>query len=89
MATEPRLNFRIPAELKEVIEEAAAALGQSVGDFSVSTLVEHARAVIRERNVTELSRRDRDLFIVLLDDPKAKPNAALVNAAKGIEGRRP
>ena len=48
MATEARLNFRIPSELKEVIEEAAAALGQSVSDFSVSTLGKHARAAPNE-----------------------------------------
>ncbi len=34
-----RLNFRLSADLKEVIEEAAASLGQSVSDFAVSTLV--------------------------------------------------
>ena len=30
------LNFRLPTDLKEVIEEAAAALEQSVSDFAVS-----------------------------------------------------
>ena len=33
-----RLNFRLPADLKQTIEEAAARLGQSVTDFAVSTL---------------------------------------------------
>ncbi len=77
-----RLNFRLPAELKAVIEEAAAALGQSVSDFAVSTLVQTARTVIHQRSVTELTNRDRDRFLALLDDTDAKPNKALVNAAK-------
>ena len=77
-----RINFRLPSELKEVIEEAAATLGQSVSDFSVSTLIEHARDVIRRRDVTELSRRDCDRFIRLLEDAEARPNEALVKAAK-------
>jgi uncharacterized protein (DUF1778 family) len=31
-ARDARLNFRLPTDLKEVIEEAAATLGQSVSD---------------------------------------------------------
>ena len=45
-ARDSRLNFRLPTDLKEVIEEAAATLGQSVSDFAVSTLVRQARTVI-------------------------------------------
>ncbi len=83
-----RLNFRLPAELKEIIEQAAAHTGQTVSDFAVSTLVDNARKVIEEHDRTELTRRDRDLFIRLLDDEKAKPNAALVAAARKYKRRR-
>jgi len=76
-----RLTLHLPAELKATIEEAAARLGQSVEDFAVSTLIEHARRVIAEHRVTRLSNRDRDLFIRLLDDDGAEPNAALRAAA--------
>ena len=81
-AKDSRLNFRLPAYLKDVIEEAAASLGQSVSDFAVSTLVQQARSVIEQRNVTTLSDSDRDRFMALLDDAEAKPNATLVKAAK-------
>jgi len=81
-ARDARLNFRLPADLKEVIEEAAATLGQSVSDFAVSTLVRQARTVIEQRNVTVLGDRDRDRFIALLDDAEARPNPALLKAAK-------
>jgi uncharacterized protein (DUF1778 family) len=77
-----RLNFRLPSELKQVIDEAAAHLGQSVSDFAVSTLVHEARAVIERRNVTVLSDSDRERFIEMLDDAEARPNAALAGAAK-------
>ncbi len=77
-----RLNFRLPAHLKNVIEEAAAHLGQSVSDFAVATLVQKARTVISESNVTKLSRRDRDRFLAMLDDESAKPNKALLDAVK-------
>lgn len=81
-ARDARLNFRLPSDLKDVIEEAAAALGQSVSDFAVSTLVQQARSVIEQRNVTTLSDRDRERFVAILDDPAARPNAVLVKAAK-------
>lgn len=76
-----RLNFRLPAELKEVIEAAAAHLGQSVSDYALSTLVQNARGVIQQHDVTVLSNRDRDIFLALLDDADAKPNQALLDAA--------
>ena len=81
-ARNARLNFRLPTDLKEVIEEAAATLGQSVRDFAVSTLVRQARTVLEQRNVTVLGDRDRDRFIALLDDAEARPNPALLKAAK-------
>ncbi len=77
-----RLNFRLASELKEVIEQAAAHLGQTVSDFAISTLVQNARSVIEEHDRTELTGRDRDIFVALLDDPKAKPNKALAAAAR-------
>ncbi len=80
--SDARLNFRLPSDLKAVIEEAAAALGQSVSDFAVSTLLQTARAVLHQQSVTELTARDRDLFVALLDDAARKPNKALTDAAR-------
>ena len=77
-----RLNVRLSPDLKEVIEEAAASLGQSVSDFAVSTLVRQAGSVIEQRNVTVLSDRDRARLIAILDNVDARPNAALTGAAK-------
>lgn len=79
---EARLDFRLPLELKETIEQAAAQLGQTVSDFAVSTLVQTARQVIREHEVTRLSHRDRDRFVAILDDAEAHANKALRAAAR-------
>ena len=81
MNTDVPLNFRIPRDVKQTITEAAAQLGQSVTDFAISTLVETAETVVGRRAVTKLSRRDRDLFISLLDNVDLAPNAALKRAA--------
>ena len=82
MTTTARINVRISSELKETIEDAAAALGQSVNEFTISTVVREARLVLQESQVTRLSNRDRDLFLKMLDDVDRKPNAALQAAAK-------
>ncbi len=81
-AQDARLNFRLPADLKTTIEDAAAQLGQSVTDFAVSTLARGAREVIAQHSITRLSDRDRDVFIKALDDADARPNAALAAAAR-------
>ncbi len=83
-----RLNFRLPSELKQVIEQAAAHTGQTVSDYAISVLVGNSRKVIQEHDRTELTRRDRDLFVKLLDDETAKPNAALAAAARKYKRRR-
>src|SRR2546429_378769 len=72
-----RLNFRLPSDMKTVIEAAAAQLGQSVSDFAISTLVTNARNVLQQQHVTELSNRDRDIFLAMLEDTEAEPNKAL------------
>ena len=77
-----RLNFRLPDDLKQAIEDAAALAGQTVSDFAISALTQSARSVIKEQDSTALSKRDRDLFVKLLDRTDAKPNKALVAAAR-------
>ena len=84
---EARLNFRLPSDLKEVIEEAATAMGQSVSDYAIATLVQKSQAVLQQKQVTVLSNRDRKAFMALLDDRDAKPNRALSDAAKRYKKR--
>jgi uncharacterized protein (DUF1778 family) len=86
-AKEARLNFRLPNDLKEVIEEAATAMGQSVSDFAIATLIKSSQAVLKQSQTTVLSNRDRKTFMALLDDSDAKPNRALTEAAKRYKKR--
>ncbi len=82
-----RINVRISSELKQTIEEAAAALGQTVSDFTISTVVREARQVIHDAQFTRLSNRDRDSFLAALDASNAKPNDALKAAARRYRKR--
>ncbi len=80
--SEARINFRLSKELKQTIEDAAAEMGQSVSDFAVSTLVQTARKILHDQQVTRLSDRDRQHFVSILDGESSKPNDALASAAK-------
>ena len=84
---EARLNFRLASDLKQVIEEAATAMGQSVSDYAIATLVKNSQAVLQQSRSTVLSNRDRKTFMALLDDSDAKPNRALTQAAKRYKKR--
>lgn len=80
--SDARINFRLNSDLKKTIEDAAAEMGQSVSDFAISTLVQTARKILHDQQVTRLSERDRQLFLAMLDDESSKPNEALAKAAK-------
>lgn len=82
-----RINVRLPSELKQTIEEAAAALGQSISEFAVSTVVREARQILQEAQVTRLSNQDRDRLLAALDAADARPNAVLKAAAKRYRQR--
>ncbi len=86
-AKEARLNFRLPSDLKEVIEEAATAMGQSVSDYAIATLVKSSQIVLQQSQTTVLSNRDRKTFMALLDSSDAKPSRALTEAAKRYKKR--
>jgi uncharacterized protein (DUF1778 family) len=78
---EVRVTVRLNPETKALLVEAADLRGETLTQFVVSTLSEAAEKVVAASYCgTGLSRRDRDLFLRLLDNPPA-PNAALQRAA--------
>jgi len=82
-----RINVRLPSELKQTIEEAAASLGQSVSEFAISTVVREARQVLQNAHVTQLSNRDRDRFLAALDATDSQPNSSLKAATRRYRQR--
>ena len=77
-----RVDLRVPADQKRLIEQAACLSGQTVSSFILNLTLRHAREVVRENAVIELSRRDWDRFLAALNDTEAKPGPALRRAAK-------
>lgn len=76
-----RIDVRVRPDIKERIEKAANISGQTMTDFAISALGKTADEVLEQHHVTELSDRDRDIFLSILDK-KSKPNAQLIRASK-------
>ena len=72
-----RIEVRLTAEHKALLEEAAALRGQSLSAFVVSEALERARGLQR----TTLTRRDWERFLAIMDREE-KPAPALVAAAR-------
>lgn len=67
----PRVEFRMPQELKREVEEAAALLGSTFTAFATQALVERAREVKHQYGLTVLCDEARDSFVELMANPPA------------------
>lgn len=76
-----RLEIRVTAEQKELIEQAAAVNGRSTTDFVVSVVQEAANRTLREYERMSLTRRDSEAFVRALIDAPA-PSSHLKAAAR-------
>ena len=79
-----RLEARVSAEAKALCQEAASLEGRSLTDFIVSSAVESARRILRERALIDLSERDRSAFVKSLLNPPL-PGKRLQQAARRYE----
>lgn len=76
-----RLEARVPAAQKRLLQQAAALSGRTLSEFVVASAQEAARRVIAEHESILLSREEQARFVAALLDPP-KPNARLKRAAK-------
>lgn len=81
-----RLNFRLPTEIKERIENAALVSGVTVTDFAITALAERSEEVLEKHQMRKLSDRDRNIFLNLIENPP-KPNDKLKKAVKEYRKR--
>src|SRR5205085_1507333 len=75
------LDLPLQQPLKDLIERAAQASGQGVGEFVAMAVVEKAEQVLRGASPRPLSGDDARRFLDLLDAPPA-PNDSLKAAAR-------
>ena len=65
-----RLETRVTAEQKTLIERAAALQGRTVTDFVLTSVQDAARRAIEEHQQLELSVRDSEAFVEALLNPQ-------------------
>src|ERR1700751_1235684 len=65
-----RLEARITADQKDLIERAAALQGRSVTDFVLTSVQEAAHRAIEEHQRLDLSVRDSRAFVDALINPQ-------------------
>lgn len=75
-----RLEARISAEQKTLLQQAAALSGRTLSEFVVASAQEAARRVIQEHETVRLSRSEQVAFVGALLKPPA-PGARLRRAA--------
>lgn len=75
-----RIDARLTAGQKELLERAAALQGRTVTAFVLASAEEAALKTIREHEAVRLSDRDRETFIDALLNPP-NPSARLRAAA--------
>jgi uncharacterized protein (DUF1778 family) len=75
-----RLEARISAEQKTVLQHAAALSGRTLSEFVVASAQEAATRVIQEHETIRLGRTEQIAFVKALLNP-SRPNARLRKAA--------
>ena len=81
-----RIDFRTAPDVKDLIERAASLQGMTTSEFIKSVVVPASEQVVERHETRVLSDRDRDLFLLLLDNPPA-PNEALKTAAQRFKNQ--
>ncbi len=82
-----RLNFRLALDQKDLIERAAASVGQTVSDFAIASLIRAAQEAVESHTRTIISHHDQEAFLAMLADD-SPPNDALRAAAARYKASR-
>jgi uncharacterized protein (DUF1778 family) len=75
-----RLEARVTAEQKQLMERAAYLRGQNLTEFMVAVLADAATQIIKDREFLELTDRDRAIFADALLNPLAPSETAYADA---------
>ena len=81
-----RLEARVSAAQKNLLQQAAALSGRTLSEFVVASAQDAARRVIAEHESILLSREEQLSFVKALLKPP-EPNARLKRAAKAYRLR--
>jgi uncharacterized protein (DUF1778 family) len=76
-----RVTARVPAQVQETLELAAAMVGATVNQFMVQAALREAERIIDQERVIRLSAHDAEVFFRALDNPPP-PNARLKSSLR-------
>ena len=79
-----RIDLRVTAEDKKLIEDAAAMTNQTVSQFMVSTASQRAAEVIEQHRRLILNDESWNLVMDAISTPPA-PNPRLIDAARRLQ----
>jgi uncharacterized protein (DUF1778 family) len=65
-----RIEMRVTAEQKKLIERAAALEGRSVTDFTTHLVIEYAEDIVERERIQRMSEEAFDEFVDALDRPR-------------------
>lgn len=75
--TLPRITARIDLDVQDLLSKAAALSGiSSINSFVLNSAIEKAKLIIEREQVLQLSARDADALVAVLDRP-ARPHPKL------------
>ncbi|NCJ05929.1 DUF1778 domain-containing protein [Synechococcales cyanobacterium C] len=75
-----RLEARVTAEQKQLMERAAGLRGQNLTEFMVAVLAEAATQIVKDSDLIELTDRDRQAFTEALLKPTPPSDQAYTDA---------
>ena len=75
-----RLEARVTIEQKQLIERAADLRGQNLTEFMISVLSEAATQTIKDRELIDLTDRDRKIFAEALLNPSDPSEQSILDA---------
>lgn len=81
-----RLEARVTAEQKQLLQKAADLQGRSLTDFIVSAAYQAATQTVLQSQILELSLQDREAFAAAVLNPPA-PNEKLKAAFRRYHGQ--
>ncbi len=81
-----RLEARVPAAQKSLLQQAASLAGRTLSEFVVASAHDAARQVLAEHESIRLSPEEQLAFVQALLNPPG-PNARLQRAARAYRQR--
>lgn len=76
-----RITARVPAEMRDVLEQAAQLQGSTLNQFVVQSAYQEAQRILERETVIRLSQRDAQKVFSMLEHP-SKANKQLKEAVK-------